>query len=247
MICINLNDIYEKIRDFFADKDIIMWLYNKRDIFIIVLSIFGLVSFASTVMNNTKKAQMASTYYRCWFDQLPAEHPLKQDSHGLSQGYELVNSLGIAAGAIIDNQEEIIKYKFSELDITNLGVFEAYLSSEFDKYKPEYLFVDGETKKNIKSIKLKKGDTKSIMMYRNGEELSFDYDSPNNMKLNEKRFNDKRVELHDLINFGFVKAYVENSDVAKISSNEITAISKGKTKLIIMFGTHLFEKDIIVK
>lgn len=54
------------------------------------------------------------------------------------------------------------------------------------------------------------------------------------------------MKLHELISLGFVKAYVENPDIAKITSNQITAITKGKTKLVLIYGTQLLECDIII-
>lgn len=162
--------------------------------------------------------------------------------YGLGAMYEIQSVLGIAAGVLIDTQEEIIKYEFSKIDITELGAFEAYLSREFNKSKSEYLLMDAESIKTIKRIKLKKGETKSIKLYRNGEELSFDYIPLENIWLQGKG-----VEIHELISLGFVKAYVKNPDIAKITNNQITAITKGKTKLVLIYGTQVLEQDIIVK
>lgn len=199
------------------------------------------MTFISTLTNNIEKVGRASTYYSCWFEQLPSEHPLKQDLYVTNAMYKLQSEIDIVAGVLIDTQEEMIKYEFSKFDITELGVLETYLNREFDKSKSEYLLMDAETIKTLKNIKLKKGETNSIKLYRNGEELSFEYMPPENMW---HQNND--LELHELISLGFVKAYVKDPDIAKITNNKITGISKGKTKLVLFYGIQLLECDIIV-
>lgn len=141
----------------------------------------------------------------------------------------------------MDNQEEMIKSEFSKLDITELGLLDNYLSKKFDESKPEYLLIDAKTMNTLKAIKIESGKTVSIKLFRNREEISFDYISPDNIWRNNKA-----LELHELISLGFVKAYIQNPDIAKISSNRITAIKKGKTKVILIYGTQLLEKDILV-
>ena len=199
------------------------------------------MTFALILGQNCEKARLASTHYNCWFEQLPPEHPLKQDPYGFEPAHQLQSELGIVARVLMDTQEEIIKCEFSKLDITELGVLEAYLNQKFDESKPEYLLIDAKTTKTISNIKLKKGETKFIQLYRNGEKLSFDFIPPENMWSNHKN-----LELHELISFGFVKAYVQNPDIATITDNKITAVAKGKTKLMLLYGTQLLECDIVV-
>ncbi|MBN1051300.1 hypothetical protein DV092_04425 [Clostridium botulinum] len=240
-IYIYFSDILELIKEVYNENKTVKRVCNIVLTIIAVLSIAGSITFVSTLTKDVEKVGLASTYYSCWFEQLPPEHPLKQDLYGFNPMYKFQSEIGIVAGVSIDTQEEMIKYEFSKFDITELGVLEAYLNREFDKSKSEYLLMDAENIKTLKNIKLKKGETNSIKLYRNGEELSFDYMPPENMW---HQNND--LELHELISLGFVKAYIKNPDIAKITNNKITAISKGKTKLVLFYGTQLLECDIIV-
>lgn len=241
MVYIYLSDFLEYIKEVYHENTTVKRVGSIILFIIATLALVGLVGFISTIGKNMEKARLASTHYRCWLEQLPDEHILKQDIYGINILYEFQSGLGIVAGALIDTQEEIIKNEFSKLDITELGVLESYINKKFDESKPEYLLLDSETKKPLKKIKLKKGDTISVNLYRNGENLSFDYVLPENMW----DYN-KDLELHELISLGFVKAYVENPNIAKITGNQITAISKGKTKLMLIYGTQLLECDIII-
>lgn len=206
---------------------------------ITLISILGLITFASTILGNIKKIESAQIHYKLWIEQLPPEHPAKQDIYELGQLYELQTTLNIISGVLLDTQKELIKWEFSKLDITELGILEAYLDKKFNESEPKYLLIDANSIKTLKNIKLKKGETCSIKLYRNGEELSFDYKDIWN--------NNNKPELHELISLKFVKAYIKNPDIARITENQITAISKGKTKLVLIYGTRLLEKDIIVK
>ncbi len=241
MIYIFLSDIIKSIKESFPENKIIERICSAILFVIPFLSIVGVIMFASTIGENNENIRLASTHYNYWREQLPPDHPLKQDDNGLNAIYEVQSSLSIATGILMDTQEEIIKFQLSEYDLTELGVLDAYLNRSFDEAKPEYLLVDAETTKTIKKIKLKERDTSSIKLYRNGEELSFDYVASENMWQQGKR-----PELHELISLGFVKAYIQNPDIAKITSNQVTAITKGKTKLILIYGTQLLECNIIV-
>ncbi|WP_101698552.1 hypothetical protein [Clostridium minihomine] len=239
---IYFSDVLKWVKEVYYDNQTVQKVCNRILIIIAAVSIAGFFTFAFTLGQNCEKVRLASTHYNCWFEQLPPEHPLKQDPYGFQQAIQLPSELGIVAGVIFDTQEEIVKYEFSKLDITELGVLDAYLNQKFDESKPEYLLIDAKTTKTLSNIKLKNGETKLIQLYRNGEELSFDYIPPENMW----RYH-KNLELHELISMGFVKAYVQNPDIAKITNNQITAVTKGKTKLVLIYGTQLLECDIIVR
>jgi hypothetical protein len=236
-----ISDILRFIKEVYHDNNTVKRVCNIILLIIALLSIVGSITFVGTLVQNAEKAKLASTHYSYWLEQLSPEHPLKQDRDGLGALYELQSAFGIVAGALIDSQEEIIKSEFSKLDITELGILDAYLSRKLDETKPEYLLIDAKTMKTLKTIKIAEGGTTSIKLYRNGEEIFFDYILPENMWRNNKR-----LELHKLISLGFVKAYIQNPDIAKINSNQITAINKGKTKLILIYGTQLLEKEIVI-
>ena len=236
-----MSDLLQFIKENYFENEKVKRICNILLFTIIALTIFSFVTFLSTLAKNAEKARLASTHYEHWLEQLPPEHPIKQDMNGLGAMYGVQSALGIIGGALIDNSEEIIKSKFSELDITEVGILEAYLDKEFDKSKPEYLLINAKTMKTFKKIKIEKGELISIKLFRNGEEISFDYTPPNNVwNQNEG------LELHKLISLSFVKAYVQNTDIAIINGNQITAIAKGKTKIVLIDGTHLLEQDIIV-
>jgi uncharacterized membrane protein len=55
------------------------------------------------------------------------------------------------------------------------------------------------------------------------------------------------VNLKEIISLDFVKAYVENKDIARIEGNKIKTISKGETKLRLIYKTELLDIDVIVK
>lgn len=242
MIYIYFRDIVRCIKEVYYENTTVKRVCNGILVAVTLLSVFSLATFILTVEKNVEKARTASIHYRYWLEQLPPEHPLKQDIDGLNILYEIPSNLGIVAGALIDTQEEMIKYEFSKLDISELGVMESYINKKFDELKPKYLLLDAETTRPLKKIKLKKGETTSVNLYRNGEKLSFDYIAPENMWTYNKD-----LKLHELISLGFVKAYIENSDIAKISGNQITAVTKGKTKLVLIYGTQLIDCDIIIK
>jgi hypothetical protein len=230
------------IKDTFPENELVQKTCIALIIFFAVLSILGAIAFISSLAKNTKEMRLASTHYDSWFEQLPPEHILKQNNDGLDKLYEMLSVIGITTGSLIDTQKEMIKYEFGKLDITELGILEAYLSKKFDESKPEYLLIDAETMKTLKKIKIEIGQTKSIKLYRNEVELSFDYVPPKNIRLTKGK-----PKLDELISLGFVKAYIQDPDIAKISSNQITALAKGKTKLILFYGTQLLEQDVIIK
>lgn len=241
MISIKFSDLLRFIKEIYPEDEKIKKVCNIILFTLTVLTIFGIATFLLTLEKNAEKARLASTYYERWIKQLPPEHPFKQDMNELGEMYGIQSTLSIIGGALIDSSEEILKFKFSELDITEVGILETYLDKEFDKSKPEYLLLNAETLKTFKKIRLKKGELISIKLYRSGEEISFDYTPPKNMwNQNEG------LDLHELISLSFVKAYVQNPDIAKINGNQITAIAKGKTKIVLMDGTHLLEQDLIV-
>lgn len=230
------------IKDIYHDNETVKRACNIGIFVFISLSLVGLLTLAYTMGQNAEKLKMASTHYSRWLEQLPPEHPLKEDRDGLGALRELLSSYGIAAGVIMDHQETIIKSEFSKLDITELGILEAYMSKKFDEAKPEYLLIDAATMRTLKTIQIAEGGTTSIQLLRNGNKLSFDYvPRENGWGIN------KREELHELISLGFVKAYIRDPDIAKISGNQIKAVHKGKTKLILLYGTQLLEKDIVIK
>lgn len=208
----------------------------------VVLFIIGVIKLVSVLMTATHKTQMASTHYNYWHEQLPEDSLFKQEMEEIQKLSEVLSVLGIISGASFDSAEEIIKYQLGQLDITELGVLDAYVSKKFDEAKPEYLLLDTEHQKSIKKIEMDQGNKKTIALFRNGEELSFTYVPADNLFKNEKI-----PELHQLISLGFVKPYVENPDIARIVENEITAIKKGSTKLILVYGTQLIECPIKVK
>lgn len=208
----------------------------------IVITIISAFLFLTHMVENSRKARLASTHYARWYDQLPPEHPLKSEQNGIKTVYEFQTTITNMAGILLDTQVEIIKYKLGELNLPGLEALEAYLGKEFDKNKLEYLLVDAETSGAIKRIQLHIGETKSLKLYRNGEALSFDY-----VPAEELLIKGGIPELHELISSGFVKAYINDTDVAKIISNQITAIGKGHTKLVLLYGIHLLECDVIVE
>lgn len=102
--------------------------------------------------------------------------------------------------------------------------------------------MDEVAKQTLNKIKLSKCENKLLKFYRNGKEIPFNYMPSENVW----NSNDG-LEFHKLISLGFVKAYVENPEIAKITDNQITALAKGKTKLMLLYGIHLLEIDIVVK
>lgn len=207
-----------------------------------IISIIGLITLASTLVKNVEKSKLASTYYESWLEQLPPEHPIKEDIYGLGSLYKLQNSLSLTAGTLFDSSEQIMKYNLSSFDLSEMGMLEAYISRKFDESKPEYILVDEVTNQTLNKIKLSEGANMSIKLYRNGKEISFNYMPPENVWMS----NDS-LEFHELISLGFVKAYVQNPDIAKIVDNQVTALAKGRTKLMLIYGTQLLEIDIVVK
>lgn len=207
-----------------------------------VIFVVGIFSLGSVLISESHKAQMASTHYNRWYEQLPSDSLFKQEMEEYRVIYELMSVLGTTAGSLFNSQEAILKYQLGQLDITELGIFEAYLSKKFDEAKSEYLLLDTEQQKSIKKIEMVQGNKKTIALFRNGEELSFTYVPPGNLFKNGKT-----PELHQIISLGFVKPYVEDLDIARIVANEITAIKKGSTKLILVYGTQLIECPIKVK
>lgn len=155
MIYIYLSDFLDYIEEVCYKNTAVKRGCHIVKVTIGALSIIGLVGLVLTIGNNMERARLASTHYRYWFEQLPDNHPLKQDIYGVSIFYELPSELGIVAGALIDTQEEIIKYEFSKLDITEFGALESYINKKFDESKPEYLLLNAETTRPLKIIKLK--------------------------------------------------------------------------------------------
>lgn len=237
-----LSDIIKGIRNIFSEDETVKKICNIILIGLSIISIIGVITFASTLAKNVEKSKLASTYYECWLEQLPPEHPIKEDIYELGLLYKLQNSLSLTAGALFDSSEQIMKYSLSSFDLSETGMLEAYLSRKFDESKPEYILVDKVTNQTLNKIELIEGANTSIKLYRNGKQISFNYMPPENVW----RSNDS-LEFHELISLGFVKAYVQNPDIAKIVDNQITAHAKGKTKLILIYGTQLLEIDIVVK
>lgn len=212
----------------------------------VFFSIFGLItlllstiSLVSTVESNLAKSQKAETYYNTWYEQLPANDPLKNADYIVSSLLKTGTTLNLIGGFSINTNEEILKYELSNADITNLDLLEKYLNKKFDESHPDYLLIDKATFETLNKISLEIGQSKYLNLYRNSEKLSFDYKSPITYK--------QIISDNDIINLDFVKAYVSDSDIAKIQNNKITAVSKGKTKLILIYKTELLEIDLIIK
>lgn len=242
MIFIYFSDIIKWIRHIYSEDEAVKRICNIILFSLSIISIIGVITFALTLTKNVEKSRLASFHYECWIEQLPSEHPIKKDVYGLVSLYSLQNSLSLTAGALFDSQEQILKYEFGTFDLTELGALEAYLSKKFDESKPEYLLVDETTNQSLDKIKLIGAESRRIKFYRNDKEMPFNYMPPENIWNNNDSW-----ELHELISLGFVKAYVQNPNIAKIVDNQITALSKGKTKLILIYGTQLLEIDIVVK
>jgi hypothetical protein len=185
---------------------------------------------------------LVSTHYLNWYEQLPADDPIKKADYTIFTLLKTKTDLALLAGIILNTSEEILKYEFSEADITNLGMLEVYLENEFSKVKPEFIILNDVNSESLKKITLEQGQTKSIKLFRNAEELSF-----NDRTLKNLPRNSDVVNLKEIISLDFVKAYVENKDIARIEGNKIKTISKGETKLRLIYKTELLDIDVIVK
>lgn len=226
------NKIYEEINE--------LSFYYK--LICVSLLIFGAVSLIATIELNFTKTNLVSTHYLNWYEQLPADDPIKKADYTIFTLLKTKTDLALLAGIILNTSEEILKYEFSEADITNLGMLEVYLENEFSKVKPEFIILNDVNSESLKKITLEQGQTKSIKLFRNAEELSF-----NDRTLKNLPRNSDVVNLKEIISLDFVKAYVENKDIARIEGNKIKTISKGETKLRLIYKTELLDIDVIVK
>lgn len=241
MDVIKISRLLLLIKELYSENETVKLVCNILLAVLVISSLLSSITLINSWATNIGKAQSASMHYNKWFEQLPPEHPMKQEIQELQILREYLNTLGLISGSLFNIQEEMIKYELGKLDFSEVGVLENVLSKEMDKAKPEYVLVDVELSKVAQSIKMKAGTSKSIKLYRNGEELSFEYVSPENWMSDGGT-----LDLHQILSLGFVKTYSQDTDIASISNNRINAISKGRTKLILMYGTQLIECDVKV-
>jgi hypothetical protein len=238
---INISRLLLLIKELYSENESVKLVCNILLAVLVVSSLLSSIALINAFATNAGKARSASTHYNKWFEQLPPEHPMKQEMKELQLLREYVSTLGLVSGALFDIQEEMIKYELGKLDFSEVGVLENYLSKKLDQAKPVYALVDVELSEVVQRIKIKAGTSKSIKLYRNGEELFFEYVSPENW-LNAGGIPD----LHQILSSGFVKAYSQDTDIVIIENNVIKAISKGQTKLIFVYGTQLLECKVKV-
>lgn len=228
--------------DYDSDADnIFIKLWAYRHVVISIISLIGALSFVSFLLIKSDEQKHAAMHYAYWYEQLPEKHPLKQELSQFQDLYEFQSFINRSAGIWRDINEEMIKYEFSKLDVTELGILEAYLDKKFDESKPEYLLIDMLSQKAISDIKLRKGEVKTFELLRNGVKVSFKFIMPD-----ELFNNSKAPELHQLFSGGYAKTYIKDIGIASVFENEITAIKKGKTQAVILYGTELLKLNIIV-
>ncbi|WP_423055629.1 hypothetical protein [Acetobacterium carbinolicum] len=208
----------------------------------VMLVILCVVSITSIVGSNFNKSNSISTHYLNWYEQLPADDPIKKADYTIFILLKTQTDLDLLAGIILNTSEEIFKYELGKADITNLGILEKYLEKEFNKAKPEYIILNTVNLQSLKIITLEQGQTIAIRLYRNAEEISFYSGTQEKLSPNKDL-----VSLEEIISLDCVKAYVENNEIARIEGNKIRTISKGRTKLMLINKTELLDIDVIVQ
>lgn len=208
--------------------------------FILVSSVSGVVALANNLSKNNAKLANAWTHCERYAEQLPEEHPFKKNMDEYLMNEALIEYSNMA-GIILDSSLEMLKYELGQADFTDTGIVSENINYKIDESLPNYYLFEENSSKSTKKITLHIDEEKTIKLYRNNEEISFKY----NDKLDNYSMLDDN--LNAIISMGFTKTYIDNPDIAVVYEDCLKDISKGKTKLVILYGTHKIECEIVVK
>lgn len=250
----DLTTIKEKIIQNSQDllwnlKQIQDWKGTLRKFVILIACFSFFINFLLPTSKIVDDQYSKVELIKLWFEQLPDDHWIKSDNLTNEEVsyikiWMLENTLKDIAFDAIDTSITTIEYRFGIIG----KIISIHRSNAIKADRNNYLLQNTSNKVFSPStsifstkIKLSVSDKLKLNFIHIDKLMTFDVTRAD-LSMNSFDSHSK-----DLTTKHFVISYIEDPSIAKITNGTISAISKGKTKLIIGVNNHVFKYDVTVK
>lgn len=191
---------------------------NYLGVILAISAVIGLMKFPKTLDNIEAAIEEKNKTVHEW-----QEGATAHQEFGTAESYGIYAIAKNMLKGVLD--ADMLVFQFGDDADGMVGTFLEYLD-DFNKWK--YMLRCEDTGKKIRTIELEVGESVEVELYYDDTMLSFD--NTNELEMNKMVFSS-----------------VEDTSIARIYDNSITALEKGKTILKLNHNGYLLEYPIEVK